>query len=489
MPNICLAKFSRHSIYFYTLLFLLFISFAQSIYALFVSDFILFDDIEHLRASYFVANGNVPYRDFFEHHHPLLWYILAPVVKILPHHTMFAVCIGRMISFFISLIGGYYVYKIEKRFFGGTLCALICLNLWFWPIPDISASALFNIKPDIYMRCCFICGFYHLLLYFEKQKFRDLQICTLLFVLSFLFLQTAIFCIFPLFMPVCYFLYNNPLRYKDFLKASVFPLLILIAFAGLLFYNNLLAIYWQTNWVLNSVIGNILHAYPKPKNILLIIDLLILAIFACQYYIRMAKINIYIFSITTIFIFELGLRLFFNTTYIHYLIPLIIYSAILVAPFVYKLIIKSRLLFWTFAIATALHILVNSYLTIYDKKFFNEEYLQKTKGVTITTGFYQQRLSYYWMYPIFEGLDNTLFNRLNDYDINQLYHQALPEILIIDPSSEISTFMLVINALKLTDEQQKVFKKHAVDIKKIGNYTKIIDTIFKRSDIITKEVK
>lgn len=40
------------------------------------------DEREHVYASFLVLNGYVPYRDFFEHHHPLLWYIFSPIVAL-----------------------------------------------------------------------------------------------------------------------------------------------------------------------------------------------------------------------------------------------------------------------------------------------------------------------------------------------------------------------------------------------------------------------
>ena len=40
------------------------------------------DEIEHIHASWYVQNGQVPYRDFFEHHHPLLWFLLAPLMAL-----------------------------------------------------------------------------------------------------------------------------------------------------------------------------------------------------------------------------------------------------------------------------------------------------------------------------------------------------------------------------------------------------------------------
>ena len=39
------------------------------------------DELEHLHAALLVAHGNVPFRDFFEHHGPLFWAALAPAVS------------------------------------------------------------------------------------------------------------------------------------------------------------------------------------------------------------------------------------------------------------------------------------------------------------------------------------------------------------------------------------------------------------------------
>ena len=39
------------------------------------------DELEHLHASWLVASGQLPYRDFLEQHHPALWFLAAPVVS------------------------------------------------------------------------------------------------------------------------------------------------------------------------------------------------------------------------------------------------------------------------------------------------------------------------------------------------------------------------------------------------------------------------
>ena len=67
-----------------TLTRLLWFFLAINIIYLFASIFIsrraMGDDLEHIHASWLVWQGYIPYTDFFEHHHPLTWYIFAPLV-------------------------------------------------------------------------------------------------------------------------------------------------------------------------------------------------------------------------------------------------------------------------------------------------------------------------------------------------------------------------------------------------------------------------
>ena len=38
------------------------------------------DTLEHVHSSWLVWSGKIPYKDFFQHHNPLLWYVGAPLV-------------------------------------------------------------------------------------------------------------------------------------------------------------------------------------------------------------------------------------------------------------------------------------------------------------------------------------------------------------------------------------------------------------------------
>ena len=42
------------------------------------------DESQHLHAAWLVGQGQVPFRDFWEHHLPLFYYLLAPLTRCLP---------------------------------------------------------------------------------------------------------------------------------------------------------------------------------------------------------------------------------------------------------------------------------------------------------------------------------------------------------------------------------------------------------------------
>ena len=478
------GKLTYERFLFYILWSLLIISLGQVIFSLFCSKHILFDDIEHLRAAYFVSLGDVPYRDFFEHHHPLLWYMLAPLIPFLPRDTITTVYIGRLICLGISLVGGYFIYKTEKRFIGGTLCALFCLVFYFWGINSVSAVGLFHVKPDIFQRCCFFIGLYYLFCYFRYKKFRDLQICALLFTVAFLFLQTAVFYVAPLAIPVCYFLYKNPQRWIDFAKAAVLPLIILAACVAILWKLDLLSRYFETNWQINSAHGfigiNMEKSYFIVANIA---DIMLIACIALGVLIYHKKLNIYILSFVSLMVCEFLLRSFY-VSYVYYLTWLVIFAAMLAAPVLAKISIKFKGGFILFAVLWGIHFCSNLCTVDCQKFFALKNYIALTKGETVCSNVFENRYAYYWMYPLhIEALDDVLFHPVSDYDINTIYRQRNAQILIMPPQKD-KWYRAFCESFNLTPEQKAVVERHLIDDFVKENYIEIDEYIYQRKDTL-----
>lgn len=98
--------------------FLVILTFALSakIYSLYFNKLDFGDEYDNFVASWLIAKGYVPYRDFFSHHFPLLFFMGAPLefishAKFLYRMLMFILTFGSFI-FFFRYLEGIYKYSI-----------------------------------------------------------------------------------------------------------------------------------------------------------------------------------------------------------------------------------------------------------------------------------------------------------------------------------------------------------------------------------------
>jgi hypothetical protein len=109
------------------------------------------DELEHMHVSWCIAKGMVPYRDFFEHHTPWLWYMLAPLLA----GEAVASDLGPAVQALTSARATSLVLS------AASLCALIWLGrIWSGPLCG-ALSALFlagtriffdktvEVRPDV----------------------------------------------------------------------------------------------------------------------------------------------------------------------------------------------------------------------------------------------------------------------------------------------------------------------------------------------------
>ena len=76
------------------------------------------DIIEHIHASFLVGEGKVPYKDFFEHHNPLLWYLFSGVIEAFyGKYWIFGVV--NLSTYLVFLVGLWFLYKIIVEFYVG----------------------------------------------------------------------------------------------------------------------------------------------------------------------------------------------------------------------------------------------------------------------------------------------------------------------------------------------------------------------------------
>lgn len=205
------------------------------------------DNIEHIHASFLVVLGQVPYRDFFQHHNPFLWYLFAPLTKLFSYNTTIVevVCLISLLVFLKSLV---YVYRIGAEFLGSTRWALIAVALIAAP-----GAKLYPIdfRPDNYMVFCLVGGMYYYFKYLGQQKTRYLVGGFVFFFFSFMFAQKALFPLAVLGMSGLYFWYKKEIKTSDMLKALILPLAGLGLFFLYLYHYGMVELYFISNYDFN----------------------------------------------------------------------------------------------------------------------------------------------------------------------------------------------------------------------------------------------
>lgn len=207
------------------------------------------DHAEHLHASWLVWQGQIPYKDFFEHHNPLLWYILSPIVALFYNNALI-LYVSKIIAFISNVLLFHVLYKITKRFMGYSFNAFLLSLIVYFSLPD-SYYTLYELHPDELMLCFYFWGFYYYCLHLETLKQKYLNLSFIMFVISFLFLQKIMIILF--FMGLCtlYFIYKKKINIKSILIALIIPILILSIFVIWLYVNDVLDIYYLFNYNLN----------------------------------------------------------------------------------------------------------------------------------------------------------------------------------------------------------------------------------------------
>lgn len=295
------------------------------------------DNIEHIHSSVLVARGLVPYRDFFQHHNPLLWYIFTPITKLFDYNATLSEVVS-FISFLVFLKSLVYVYRIVEEFLANKFWGLMASVLLL--IPTYKVYAI-DFRPDNYMVFCLMGGIFYYFRYLRDKKSLQLIFAFIWFVLSFLFAQKALF---PLFILGCtgiWFLIKKEIYVKDLLKALIAPLVMMGGFFLYLHVHDMVKLYYVANFVFNL---NLVEGFEINKVVSL------LPYMKIWFYIGILSSILALFSknkywkvLTLLFVTELLQRMFYFSPYTYYFWFLLYVSVILSVVILAKLDNKNRL--------------------------------------------------------------------------------------------------------------------------------------------------
>lgn len=104
------------------------------------------DELEHLHAACCVWRGEVPYRDFFEHHGPALYYLILPLLTTCGPE-LDVLWLGRALMWVCSMATLVLVDRMAGRSGGGSSAGLLAAGLLAWT--TIFHSKGIELRPDV----------------------------------------------------------------------------------------------------------------------------------------------------------------------------------------------------------------------------------------------------------------------------------------------------------------------------------------------------
>lgn len=330
------------------------------------------DNVEHLHTSWLIWQGYIPYKDFFQHHNPLTWYLSAPLVAgLIDNEHIFSIfnIIGVVALCFIAyVLAKTLVLNGNSRSSSLFLAAVI--------ISSFSILWSTDYRPDTFMYLALFSGLYYLFTYLKDNRLWMLCVSFLCFFLSFMFTQKVLLNLIVPAIAVLYWLYNGSIKFKNFLYAALLPILLFVFFISYLYYYDALDIYWRSNYLFNMHIPDIFAEHRiifPPKEYIEFYIFIPLGSIGSMYFIY--KRNSYIeILLSLMFIEETILRLFYFSAFLHYSILWLILGIIITVIFLDK-ISKYRLGIAIAGILYLLFMLFYNYHTTYKKEIGKHRFM------------------------------------------------------------------------------------------------------------------
>jgi hypothetical protein len=206
------------------------------------------DEIEHIHASWYVQDGQVPYRDFFEHHHPLLWFLLAPVISILGEGLQ-VLAAARLLMLLMAAGIAWLTWRISRLAGGDAETAWLAIAVLFSNFMFL--PCVMEVRPDVPMVFLALAAVERLLVFLKEEKPKQLLAAAFFAALSFLFLQKVIFLLPAAALLLCIWRWRGKISSALFWKPIAVFLLPLFAFGAWLVFSGAFQDYFLCNWLLN----------------------------------------------------------------------------------------------------------------------------------------------------------------------------------------------------------------------------------------------
>ena len=206
------------------------------------------DEIEHIHSAWYIKKGYIPYRDFFEHHNPLFWFSLLPVLY-LGGDSVNTILLARLFMGCVMLGSVYCAYLIAAAVSKSKETGLLAAVLLFSTTLFIEKAI--EIRPDGLQVLFGMISLYCLIRFIQSRDTTYIFYTGLSVALSFLFLQKAVFLVIAYAVIGAYGFFKREISVKSALCFSGGLLLPLLLFWAYLHMTGSWQDYLLTNWQLN----------------------------------------------------------------------------------------------------------------------------------------------------------------------------------------------------------------------------------------------
>ncbi len=411
------------------------------------------DENEHLYNAYLIFKGYVPYRDFFEHHNPLMWYILSPLYIFFENNANIYY-VARFLTF-IQLLGiAYFTYKISHRL---NLTQPYFAPLFFLGCNIIKQQAL-QLRPDIPMTLCTFIGLYFFIYYLDDKKQKNLNLSLLYFFIAFMFLQKALIFIIPICIYLIIYLLKKQIQILTLLQALSIPFLLTLLYILYLYQTDSFSVYLINNYKINafflknSITVNTLYKLLRAQTFKnpIIISLLLNSFLSSLFFTYKKEKTLSLFSLYTFLSFILTICTYAPSE--HYYIYSIALFSVLCSILIEKINIKLLVLWFLInqQIINQTSLNNNDQPDLQSFIKINQFITNTTKAddlvfiPTPITGLKQQATGYYYFGPHeIVNITHKIFPYKEHPTNDEIILKHKPKVIYIDyePSSEVSNLL------------------------------------------------
>ena len=206
------------------------------------------DEWEHVHSSWNVYSGKRPYIDFFQHHHGLMWYLLAPAIGFLDNHSS-VLLFARLISllfWLVTLVAVYQTSLLLTENKTTSKFALLLLNTCY-----ICTITAIEYRPDNPQVAFGALALYFFFRYRRDGHLTNMVVSGISIGISFLFLQKVLIFLFPFGLYQLYLMFTRRIpvtAVAAFTGACFIPVL---PFVAIYVYSGHFGEYLFFNWVQN----------------------------------------------------------------------------------------------------------------------------------------------------------------------------------------------------------------------------------------------